>query len=118
MRRLGLLLAFLASPVSAQELTGEDMAAFRQAVSQCWLAADTTTAVTIGFSLSPEGRVEGEIRLISHSDGASAEAAEKAFAAARRAVLRCGQDGYDLPIAAYDSWKEVQLHFNPGDMGS
>lgn len=94
---------------------------FRVAVSTCWNVGSLSneaqrTTVVVGFDMTPEGRpVDGSLRLIS-SDGGSQAAAQQAYEAARRAILRCGTDGYNLPVESYDDWRQVELVFNPEGM--
>ncbi len=101
-------------PLSQGERDG-----LRVAVQQCWVvdvgsrAADVT--VVVGFSLDRNGKVQGDIRMLS-SEGGDANAAAAAFQAARRAVLRCQKDGYDLPVEKYDHWRDVEIKFNPDNM--
>ncbi len=52
------------------------------------------------------------IRMFSFS-GSSAPAAAEAFEAARRAIIRCGEDGYLLPIEKYLPWNVVEATFGP-----
>ncbi|SEO61652.1 hypothetical protein SAMN04490248_1085 [Salinihabitans flavidus] len=93
--------------------------ALRVAVQDCWVvdvgsrAADVT--VTVGLSLDREGRVQGDIRLISASGGGD-DAARTAFQAARRAVLRCQKGGFDLPAEKYEQWRDIEMTFNPENM--
>jgi hypothetical protein len=49
-------------------------------------------------------------------EGGGETAARQAFEAARRAVIRCGTSGYDLPEESYDHWRELELVFNPEEM--
>ena len=102
-------------------LTGGEKDAMRLAVSKCWNIGSLSTeaqrtVVVVGFSLSREGKVAGNLRLLS-SSGGSAAAADQAFQAARRAILRCGAKGYDLPADKYDQWKDIEITFNPERMG-
>lgn len=71
--------------------------------------------VTVAFALDREGRVEGDVRLLDATGGSQA-AQDTAFGAARRAVLRCQREGYDLPPEKYDQWRAVELTFNPEGM--
>ena len=48
--------------------------------------------------------------------GGSGSAAETAFQSARRAILRCQGDGYNLPPEKFDQWKRVEMTFNPESM--
>jgi hypothetical protein len=35
---------------------------------------------------------------------------------ARRAILICGQRGYNLPAEKYDAWRDVVVNFDPSEM--
>ncbi|MFN3146875.1 MAG: hypothetical protein ACE368_17275 [Paracoccaceae bacterium] len=64
----------------------------------------------------PDGRPDtATIRLIDFSGGSDA-AARQAFEAARRAVIRCGARGYDLPADKYEQWRDIEMTFNPERM--
>lgn len=99
-------------------MTGAERDSFRIAVNSCWnvdpgsVAARVT--VEVGFTLSRDGTVEGEPRLLSSSGDQSA--ITTAFEAARRAILRCQRGGYQLPADKYDQWREVVITFDPSGM--
>lgn len=104
----------------APGLTEAERAGIIGAVSACWVmppgAEASQIAVTVGFILTPEGRVaNGHVALMTH-DEASSGAVEQAFQSARRAVLRCQGDGYDLPPEAYAQWRDVQITFDPSEV--
>jgi hypothetical protein len=66
--------------------------------------------------MARDGRPEnGTIRLIESTGGSDA-AARQAFEAARRAIIRCGSNGFDLPEESYDHWRSVEMVFNPEGM--
>lgn len=101
-------------------LTSGERDVFRVAVQDCWVvdvgsqAADVT--VTIAFSLDQTGKVQGDsLRLLS-AEGGEGAAANSAFNAARRAILRCQKGGYPLPPDKYDHWRDVEMTFNPTNM--
>jgi len=101
-------------------MTGSERDAFRVAVNRCWnvdpgsVAARVT--MTVGFSLTQEGRVDGNVRQIAASGGDDG-AVRTAFEAARRAILRCqNPNGYDLPADKYGQWKDVEITFDPSGM--
>ena len=108
-------------PAAAQgpPMTGSERDAFRVAVSSCWNvdvgseAANVT--VTVGFELGRDGKVQGDVRQIGGSGGSDA-AISTAFGAARRAILRCQQDGFQLPADKYEQWREVEMTFDPNGM--
>ena len=102
-------------------LTGGEREAMRLAVGACWnlgaLSSDAmATVVVVGFDMGRDGKpAAGSIELLSHRGGTPA-GAQQAFQAARRAILRCGVNGYDLPDEKYDHWKRIEITFNPEDM--
>ena len=88
-----------AAPPPPPALTQAARADFRIGVAQCWNIGSLSkeaqrTTVVVGFEMSREGRpVDGTLRLVSY-DGGSQAAAQQAYEAARRAILRCGTNGY------------------------
>lgn len=99
-------------------MTGTERDSFRIAVNSCWNVDPGSVAarviIEVGFTLTREGQVEGEPRLLS-SDG-DQSATSTAFEAARRAILRCQRGGYQLPADKYDQWREVVITFDPSGM--
>lgn len=95
--------------------------ALRVSVSRCWNVGSLSTeamtvTVVVGLSMTPEGKPEiPTIRLLSSSGGTDG-AAKQAFEAARRAIIRCGGSGYDLPSDKYDQWRDIEMTFNPERM--
>lgn len=108
-----------ALPDPASTMTTPAAAAVLQGIAACWVvdpgSAGADVVVTVAFSLDPDGRVAGEIDLVTHSD-APAAARDMAFDAARRAILRCQGSGFALPQDAYDSWKHVNMTFDPREL--
>ena len=110
-----------AEPAAAQgpPMTGSERDAFRVAVSSCWNvdvgseAANVT--VTVGFDLGRDGKVQGDVRQIGGSGGSEA-AISTAYNAARRAILRCQREGFQLPADKYDQWQSVEMTFDPNGM--
>jgi hypothetical protein len=102
-------------------LTAGEKDALRVAVSSCWnvgsLSTDALgTTVVVEVSMTQDGKpVTGSIRMASSSGGSEA-AARQAFEAARRAIIRCGARGFDLPIEKYGQWQEIEMTFNPERM--
>jgi hypothetical protein len=91
----------------------------RVAVSKCWnLGSSSTealsTTVVVLVTMSREGHPKG-VKMASW-DGPSQAAANTAFQAARRAIIRCGAGGFDLPADKYGQWREVEMTFNPDKM--
>lgn len=102
-------------PLSSAERDG-----LRIAVSNCWNlgtsstdAADTTVVVLVDMSREAKPT---NIKLVS-SNGPTQDATRIAFDAARRAIILCGADGFPLPAEKYEQWREIEMTFNPRQMG-
>lgn len=95
-----------------------DGAALRDKIARCWNVSSLSpeaqaTSVTLAVEFSPDGVPRAEtIRRIAPA--APSEAAEAAFEAARRAVLRCGATGLPLPPDQYEHWRHMELIFTAG----
>jgi hypothetical protein len=106
---------------SGPPLTRGEKDGLRVAVQQCWNTGSLSTeallvTVTVAVSMARDGTPDsGSIRMID-ATGGSAEAARQAFEAARRAIIRCGARGFDLPVEKYDQWRDIEMTFNPERM--
>ena len=102
-------------------LSSGEKESLRVAVSSCWnvgsLSTDALgTTVVLTVSMSQDGKpVVPTIKMASYSGGSEA-AARQAFEAARRAIIRCGARGYDLPVEKYGQWRDIEMTFNPERM--
>lgn len=102
-------------------LTAGEKDALRVSVQRCWntgsLSSDALrTTVIVGVKLFENGKPDvGSIRLVS-SSGGSSDSARQAFEAARRAIIRCGASGYNLPKDKYAQWRDIEMTFNPEKM--
>lgn len=102
-------------------MTGAERDALRISVQRCWnvgsLSSDALrVTVTLLVEMTPDGKPDnGSIRLLEASGGSDG-AVTQAFEAARRAVIRCGAQGFDLPLDKYDQWREIEMVFNPERM--
>jgi hypothetical protein len=94
---------------------------FRVAVGGCWNLGTTSsdamrTTVVVAFDMEIDGRpINASMRLLEW-DGPSQAAADVMYEAARRAIIRCTGEGYDLPEESYGRWQQVELVFNPEGM--
>jgi colicin import membrane protein len=91
------------------------MDALRSQLAGCWtIPAGVEDAdqlkVTVEFSLSPDGHLEGAPRVVQSAG--SRQADESAL----RAVNICNQRGFNLPSDKYQTWANVVVHFDPSDM--
>ena len=102
-------------------LTQAERDALRVSVSPCWnvgsLSFDALrTTVVVAVDMTPDAKpVTSSIRMLSSTGGTNASA-KQAFEAARRAIIRCGGRGFDLPAEKYESWREIEMTFNPETM--
>lgn len=102
-------------------LSGSELEGLRVAVGSCWNVGTLSTeaqgtTVTVYVAMNENGTPRSEsIRMLSSSGGGEA-AARKVFDTARRAILRCGQDGFPLPVEKYGQWREIEMTFNPEGM--
>lgn len=102
-------------------LTSGEKDALRISVQQCWnvgsLSTDALrTTVTVYVLMNEDGKPDnGSIRMLDYSGGPEA-AANQAYEAARRAIIRCGSSGFDLPAEKYSHWREIEMVFNPENM--
>ncbi|MFY9211395.1 MAG: energy transducer TonB [Aestuariivita sp.] len=106
---------------SGPPLSAGEKDSLRVAVSSCWNVGSLSTAalqttVVVRVAVEEDGRpVSGSIDMLSFSGGTEA-AARQAFEAARRAIIRCGARGFQLPAEKYDQWREIEMTFNPENM--
>ena len=78
-----------------------------------WATEAARTTVIVGLQMNQDGTpVIGSIRMLSASGGGDA-AARQAFEAAKRAIIRCGSRGYDLPQEKYSQWQDIEMTFDP-----
>lgn len=107
--------------LSGGQLAEGDKAGFLRQIGNCWNTGSLSTGaqstiIIMGFDMTPEGRpVSDTIRLLSFTGGGQNDA-DAAFQTARRALIRCTDDGYDLPREQYDLWKRVELTVDPTQM--
>lgn len=106
---------------SGPPMTSGERDALRVGVQRCWnvgsLSSDALqTTVVVGVEMNEDATpITGSIRLISHSGGSEASA-RQAFETARRAIIRCGASGYDLPRDKFGQWREIEMTFDPSNM--
>ncbi len=102
-------------------MTDGEKDALRVAVQACWnvgsLSSDALlTTVTVGVSVAQNGVPDaGSIRMIGFEGGTEA-GARQSYEAARRAIIICGKNGFELPAEKYEQWKDIEMVFNPERM--
>ena len=102
-------------------MTDGEKDALRVAVQACWnvgsLSSDALlTTVTVAVSVAQDGIPDvTSIRMIGFEGGTEASA-RQAYEAARRAIIRCGAKGFQLPPEKYEQWRNIEMEFNPERM--
>ncbi|WP_209426467.1 energy transducer TonB [Pararhodobacter sp. SW119] len=113
----------LAGGGSTSGMTAGDIEGLRLDIERCWnvglLSLDAQQSiVTIGFEMTPDARpIENSIQLVD-AEGGSVAGQRQAFDTGRRAIIECGVNGYGLPSALYDQWREIEITFNPARMSN
>ena len=102
-------------------MTGGEIDGLRVAIKNCWnlgtlssaaMQVKVTVRVDVGQDRKPQ---TASIRMTGFEGGAEATA-NQVFEAARRAIIRCSKDGLPLPPDKYDTWKDLELVFDPSGM--
>ena len=102
-------------------MTDGEKDALRVAVQACWnvgsLSSDALlTTVTVGLTVAQDGIPDvASIEMIGFEGGTEASA-RQAYEAARRAIIRCGAKGFQLPPDKYEQWRNIEMEFNPERM--
>jgi hypothetical protein len=103
-------------PMTAGEKDG-----LRVAVQKCWNVGALSTealrvTVVVNVDLDREGKPDKTSIRMAGFEGGSEAAAKVAYEVARRAILKCGAKGFQLPPEKYEEWKELTLNFDPSGM--
>ncbi|MGK7752363.1 MULTISPECIES: hypothetical protein [unclassified Roseovarius] len=103
------MLAGLPAPVAVLRADPADRSRkFREDVPGCWNPSAGGTVVTVAFGVNRKGTVVDDgLRSIPREVSGTTS-----FTAARRAILVCGQTGFDLPRNRYDAWRETEMTFD------
>jgi hypothetical protein len=77
----------------------------------------TQTVIVVSLQMNQNATpVTGSIKMDSFEGGSSASAA-RVYDAARRAIIRCGSSGFNLPQEKYSQWQRIEMTFDPRKMG-
>ncbi|MEA2934128.1 MAG: hypothetical protein QOD74_774 [Variibacter sp.] len=102
---------------TSAKLTQNEIDALRARIQQCWNppagqadAKDLIVQVRIRFN--QDGSLSVPPSVVNSGNGAYARAASES---ATRAVVRCAPYTF-LPLSKYDSWKDVEVTFDPRDL--
>jgi hypothetical protein len=100
-----------------QSITEQERRGLILAIQDCWsvpvgIQNASELVVTLSVDLAPNGGLSSSPKLI---EPAQAEGQiQQAFEAARRALIACAP--YDLPKEKYETWKRLEVVFNPKKM--
>jgi hypothetical protein len=102
-------------------MTAGEKDGLRVAVQACWNVGSLSSealrvTVTVAVDLGQDGKPDVGSLTMTEYEGGSDGAARQAFEAARRAVIRCGANGFKLPPEKYEEWRSLELVFNPERM--
>ncbi|WP_050528490.1 hypothetical protein [Pseudorhodobacter aquimaris] len=106
---------------SGPPMSAGEKDALRVAVQACWNVGSLSSealmvTVTVAVALGQDGKPDAGSVTMTEYEGGSQAAARQAFEAARRAVIRCGANGFNLPAEKYEEWRNLELVFNPERM--
>ena len=102
---------------TGEPITRAEKGAFILGIQKCWNVGALSTdalkvTVIVGFTMTPDAKPEiGSIRMVG-AEGGSGGAVDRAYEAARRAIIRCGSAGFGLPAEKYNQWRGVEVKFN------
>ena len=102
-------------------MTAGETDALRVAVERCWnVGALSTeaqrTTISVNVTVGQDKKPVSASITLAGTNGSDA-ATRQAFEAARRAILRCGAQGFPLPDDKYETWRELELIFDKGRVG-
>lgn len=103
-------------PMSQSEIEG-----LHVAINKCWntgtMSTDAlNTTIQIRVEMGEDGKPDYKSIKMTGFSGGSEAAAQIAFQVARKAVVLCGQKGYDLDPAKYGQWNVLNMTFDPNGM--
>jgi hypothetical protein len=110
-----------AAAPSGPPLSNGEKESLRLAVSACWNVGSLSsealrTTVIVSVQMNQDGTPQTNSITMTGSSGGSPAAAGQAFEAARRAIIRCGSRGYQLPVDKFGQWQNIEMTFNPERM--
>ena len=102
-------------------MTSGEIDGLRVAIKQCWNLGTLSSAamsvkVTVRVDVGQNGKPDLQSIRMTGFDGGAESVANQVFDAARRAIIRCSKGGLPLPADKYDTWKDLELVFDPSGM--
>lgn len=106
------------SSTSGSPLTQSEREGLIFKVQQCWnvpvaIQNASELKVTLRVSLDPDGHLKSSPELIDPVNSGLV-GVQHAYEAGRRALIRC--QPFKLPAEKYETWKEIEIVFNPQKM--
>jgi hypothetical protein len=99
-----------------ESLNAAEMNGLANAINRCWdLGAASTAATEVSVTLLitlDQSSKPVNVELLD-STGATPAAIDTARRAAIRAVRDCGENGLGLPPEKYETWKQIEVVFDP-----
>ncbi len=100
-----------------QSLSSTEIGNVQSAIGRKWNVdvggQSANIVVTVAFSLSRDGRIDGDVRMIGASEGSSG-AVDAAFQKARRALWAVSRSGgFPFPPDKFEQWRRVEATFDP-----
>lgn len=101
-----------------QQLRAGEKEAIAVSLKRCWNvdmlpSVAQRTTVTVTFEMGEDGKPIFTSIKMAGFKGGSETAVKLAFEMARRAILRCGSAGLPVPSDRYESWKHLEVVFDP-----
>ncbi|MEC8200577.1 MAG: cell envelope integrity protein TolA, partial [Pseudomonadota bacterium] len=105
-----------------EKLSISEIDAIKRQVERCWLVPAAIGAkdvenmvVKIKMKLNPDGRLR-ESRIVDRFRLETNTTFKAVAESALRAVRNPRCSTFNLPLAKYQIWKDIELRFNPGEM--
>jgi hypothetical protein len=99
-----------------ESLNAAEMNGLANTINRCWdLGAASTAALNVSITLLitlDQGSRPIDVELLD-SSGDTPEAINTARRAAITAVRNCGREGLGLPPEKYETWKQIEVVFDP-----
>lgn len=91
------------------------------AIRACWNVSDlspeaSVVRIRLAFETTPEGGLIRESIEMTEFTNGTQDAAEEALGPAFRAIMRCAEDGLDLPPETHEIWQWVEVQFDAATM--
>ena len=86
-------------------------------IRACWNVSDlsedaTAVRIWLAFDTTVDGEVIRETIEMTRFENGTQDAAEEALVPAFAAIMRCGNDGLDLPPETHAIWQRVEILFD------